>query len=48
MGSRTGNCDETPSGTKAATFHYTAAVQKELLNFVATIDTKAVVTELQE
>jgi trans-2-enoyl-CoA reductase len=40
-------CDESPEGTKAATFTYMAAIQRELLVFVGTIDIAGAAVQLQ-
>ena len=41
-------CDEAPEGTKAATFRYMAAIQRELLVFMATVDVSEAAIKLQE
>ena len=41
-------CDEAPEGTKEASFRYMAAVQKELLAFMGTVDLVAAAVKLQE
>jgi len=41
-------CDEAPEGVKAASFRYMAAIDRELLAFMATVDVAEAATRLQE
>lgn len=41
-------CDESPEGIKAATFRYMAAIQRELLSFMASVDVVEAAIRLQE